>query len=82
MSQKMTLKYTPPGSATSVTLPQLAFKHPSFIIARKIEEVKSGSTITYRFEEPNNFQFCDEVKEDFKCPICKDIPWPDCCWAV
>ena len=42
-------------------------------VTRKVEEMEMESPLTYRIEEDQKFQFIQEIKEDFKCPICKDI---------
>ena len=42
-------------------------------VTRKVEELEMESPLTYRIEEDQKFQFIHEIKEDFKCPICKDI---------
>lgn len=40
---------------------------------RKVEELEMESPLTYRIEDDDKFQFIQEIKEDFKCPVCKDI---------
>ena len=42
-------------------------------VTRKVGKLEMGSPLTYRMEQDQKFQFTQEVKEDFKCPICKDI---------
>ena len=41
-------------------------------ITRKIEEIESASTVSHRLQNPK-YKFSEQVKEDFYCPICKDV---------
>lgn len=42
-------------------------------VTRKVEELEMESPLTCRIEEDQKFQFTQEIREDLKCPICKDI---------
>ena len=41
-------------------------------VTKKVQELKMESPLTYWIKE-QKFQFAQDIKEDFKCPICKDI---------
>ena len=56
---------------TEKTLPHI--QDTAHTVTRKVEELEMESPLTYRIEEDQKFQFIHEIKEDFKCPICKDI---------
>ena len=61
----------PPKETSSETRAQLP-RETVHNIATKIEEIGKISPISDRLQIPR-FQFSETVKEDFYCPVCKDV---------